>query len=110
MRNVGKMIDLKREDEAEKVKAPDPLEYPPGMCISLDETSLKKLNLDKTPEKGDLLHFFAMARVEEVHDGRFGTHIALQITHLALESEDAENEAAAKKMRRYGDDDDAGED
>lgn len=93
---MAKMVDLKR-DAAEEPKH-DPLEYPPGACICLDEEMLDKLDLDKLPAKGDELSFSARARVEEVHDGRFGTHIAMQITHIGLDGDDEGD----RKSKRYG--------
>ncbi len=68
--------------------------YPYGLCISLDDDQLKKLDLEK-PETGDMIHLFAMARVtsvseREMADGSKCCHVELQITHLGLEDEDQE--------------------
>ena len=123
MRKIGKFVDMKREPDK---TAPDavtvpwqPEPSPAGLCICLSDEELKKLDLDDKPEVGDVIHLFALARVTHASSTeRFGSEkesrVELQITHLALESEDAENEAAdaapKKARRRYmGDGDEAGE-
>jgi hypothetical protein len=75
--------------------------YPYGLCVSLDEETLKKMKLDgDLPDVGEMIHFCAMAKVtsasmseREGTDGAKETcrRVELQITHLGLESEDAEN-------------------
>ena len=121
MKNVGKMIDLKRDKSEGKPpevtaashEGPD---YPYGLCLSLDHETLKKLNLSDEAEVGDTLHLFALAKVTASHKteteaGGKRAHIELQITHIALEDEDGENKSADKKMSgRYGADVDEGED
>jgi hypothetical protein len=69
--------------------------YPYGLCISLTEKELAKLDLDDDASVGDTIHIFALAKVTSVskHQGQQGaasTRIELQITHIALEDEDTE--------------------
>jgi len=68
--------------------------YPYGLCISLTDQELSKLKLD-VPDAGDMIHLFAMAKVTSVSqrdeaDGTKCSRVELQITHLGLENEDAE--------------------
>lgn len=100
--------------------------YPYGLCISLDETTMAKLKLDvdDLPEVGECIHLCGMAKVTSVsqnettsEDGtaRKCCRVELQITNLATESENEENdefEAAetktkARRSRMYGDSADA---
>jgi hypothetical protein len=111
VRNVGKMVHLAREEKSEpEGPAPEPMKYdgpkyPYGLSISLDTETLDKLGLGAeadTADVGDTLHLFALARVtakrsEERESGKANRHVELQITHIALESEDDENEDEAKK-------------
>jgi major coat protein len=109
-------IEAKIGDQAPKVPV-----YHWGLCIRLDDDSLKKLGMeDELPEVGDMIHLFAMAkatsvRQEEVEDSATGekrkcTCIELQITHLATEDEDqgsaaiedSEAKASARRGRFYG--------
>lgn len=70
--------------------------YPYGLCISLGDEQLEKLNLDKDCEPGDFIHIFAMAKVTSVSKNDTGegekTRIELQITHMGIEDEGKENE------------------
>lgn len=110
MRKIGKMIDM--ADTAEKPEtaevAPMSPRYPWGLCLRLDEKQLAKLDLDADCEVGDMIHLFAMAKVTSVSSsdregGEPSHNIELQITHLALEDEDDENEMSddERSERRY---------
>lgn len=90
--------------------------YPPGCCIYLDDSTLKKLDLDAADvERGDTLHAFILAKVERISDGPEGQCIHMQITDMGIEDEDRENEAAERDepnrraKKRYGADEDEGE-
>lgn len=105
MRNVGKMVDM--QAEAEKPEpAPSPLGerrwY--GGCISLGKEQLERLDLEADCDVGDTLHGFFMARVtaKSDHEG-MGPRVELEITHLAVEDEDAENQMSddERAERRY---------
>jgi hypothetical protein len=84
--------------------------YPYGLCINLDDDCLEKLDLDDECEVGDMIHLCAMARVTScsANETEGGTkhRIELQITALAVEDEDDENEAKRehKMTKRYGGD------
>lgn len=93
--------------------------YPYGLCIRLEDDTLEKLGLgNEMPSVGDMIHLCAMAKVtsvseNEMEDGNGGKKsrrcIELQITHLATESEDDENDVAmerqkARQGRFYGGD------
>jgi hypothetical protein len=85
--------------------------YPYGLCINLDEETIKKLKLDTDDcEVGSTIHICCMATVTDfgqrkMNDG-VNRRIELQITDLALENEDEENAPAFsnhKRMKqRYG--------
>lgn len=70
--------------------------YPYGLCISLTEKELEKLNLESDAQVGDLIHLHAMAKVTSVsqNDTSKGLtcRVELQITALAAEDESEENE------------------
>ena len=98
------MMDMARSerDLGEMPDAPMPASklmdrYPCGLTLSLGDDELEKLDLDKNPQVGDMIHLFAMARVvscsqHEKGDGSKCCNVTLQITHLGLEDEDQESE------------------
>ena len=123
------MVDMAKTPEEVKKDAPAAVTlgdtppkvpvYPWGLCLSLDEDSLSKLKLDgEMPSVGEMIHLCAMAKVtsvseNEMEDGNGGKktcrRVELQITHLATENEDDENEEAmqrqkARQGRFYGPD------
>lgn len=118
-----KMIDMAKSPSDVKkelksypsVAAPDMSvpSYPYGLCLSLGEDELDKLEIEGDCSVGDIIHLCALARVtscsESETEGPGGEkkrsrRIELQVTHLATENEDAENSAAARAEKRYGDD------
>lgn len=88
--------------------------YPYGLCISLDDETLKKLGLsDDMPGVGEMMHFGAIARVtsasqneREKADGskEMCCRIELQITDMGVLSAepDAMEQSAARRKRFYG--------
>lgn len=82
---------------------PQPM-YPYGLCLSFCQDELEKLDLDDDCEPGDTVHLFCLAKVTSVSksDTTEGTktRIEMQITHIAAESEDDENEEADARMPR----------
>jgi hypothetical protein len=98
--------------------------YPYGLCITLDQESLDKLDIEGGCAVGDMIHLCAIARVTSCNESetekKDGTkerkcRIELQITHLATEGEDdelADMDAMRQKKvkRRYGASDAGGED
>lgn len=91
--------------------------YPYGLCLSLDDDTLKKLGLDgELPEVGEVIHFMAMARVTSASENERETtdgatekccRVELQITDMGVASadpaDDEAEEAAARRKRFYGD-------
>lgn len=73
--------------------APD---YPPGLCICLTQDELDKLDLADDCEVGDMLDLRAMAVVTSVSkrqtNGVDECRVELSISHIAVESEDDEDE------------------
>lgn len=75
--------------------------YPYGLCISLCNDELEKLDLDTDDvEPGDMLHLHCLATVTSISKRDTGTgpdeRVELQICFIAAESEDDENEEADK--------------
>lgn len=93
------MVDMRRTPE-EKSDACMPMaygsDYSYGLCISLDDESLKKLEVDfDSIEVGETYHFMAMAKVTAKSRNESATGgprecVEMQITMLSAESEDAE--------------------
>lgn len=107
MKNIGKMIDLKRDPKKEPETAPafEPA-YPYGTCFSLGDEEIEKLGVDlKDIDTGDTLHLFAFAKVTSKTDREeSGKRVELQITHLSVEDEDGENRAESRYGAKDGDD------
>lgn len=97
------MQDMELDDE-EKFDAVTPIptakpEYPWGLRICLTEAEFEKLGLDPADAViGGMVHGHFMAAVTSIsaNDGPDGSccRVELQIQHLAIESEDAENAEA----------------
>ena len=86
------MKDMARTDTPD-YDMPRASDYPYGLCISLADEDVEKLGLeDETPEIGDMIHLFCMAKVTSISVDGNGKRIELQITHMACEDEDEENE------------------
>lgn len=123
MRQFQKMVSMARdaqEVKEEVSKNCGPLSssapvYPYGLCLSLGTDELDKLEITEKPEVGDTIHLFAMAKVTSVSENEsentdgersYNCRIELQITDIAVESEDDENVAMSSDDRakgRYGD-------
>ena len=97
-------VDMAR-DEDEKT-SDEPMmqqpDYPYGLCLCLTQNELDKLDLEDDCEVGDMVHLFCMAKVTSVSkrevNGEPDCRIELQITHIACEDEDDENEDVNQKM------------
>lgn len=118
-----KMVDMARSQsdiKKELANYPSPVSdaatYPYGLCLSLDEEILDKLEIDGDCEVGDMIHLVAMARVtscseseRETADGKktSSCRIELQITSMGVENEstesDGEEERETRAKRRYSD-------
>ena len=107
MAKFHKMVDMTRSPEEkseERMKEilpsaiADVPDVPYGLCISLTETELEKLELECDCEIGDTIHLFALAKVTSVskQDTTAGTKIRVELalTDVCVESEDEENEEA----------------
>ncbi len=100
MAGFRKMVSMERTVE-EKIDASLPTiaavpDVPYGLCISLTEVELEKLELDDDCEVGDMIDLRAMAKVTSVSKTDTGAgpkcRIELCITDLAIEDEDEEDE------------------
>lgn len=92
--------------EALEYSAPSPPRYPYGLGISLCEEELEKLDLtDMELEPGDMIHLHCMATVTSVskNANQDGEHcrVELQITHIAAEDEEEEDEKASGPSKLY---------
>lgn len=93
-----KMVDMRMTtEEKAEFMAPSPPNYPYGLCLSLCQDELEKLDLgDADIEVGDMMHLQVMARVTSVSESDHETsgpacRIELQITHIgSVEDEDTE--------------------
>ena len=94
-----RMVDMARstQEKIEAMDAPVPTaaaDYPYGLCISLDQDDLAKLDLDDDVEAGDMIHLVAFAKVTSVnksdYNGAKTCRVELQIQSLAVEDEAAE--------------------
>ena len=96
MTDMAKTPDEVKEDMDGPMAAPVSVNrYPYGLCLSLDQDDLAKLDMPLDAEVGDMIHVMAFARVtsvskQELADGKCNCRVELQITHLALEDEDQE--------------------
>jgi hypothetical protein len=98
----SKMVDMARTpaekaEEAARMAGPaaaDIRDYPFGLCLSLDQDDLEKLDLDDDCEVGDMIDLRAFARVtsrsENTVNGEKRVRIELQVEQLAIEDEDKE--------------------
>lgn len=99
----SKLVDMRKTpaDKAEEVmemtSAPSPdmiADYPYGLCLCLTHEELEKLDLDTDVEVGDMIDLRAFAKVTSVSKrdvgGQEDIRVELQITNLAVESEDTE--------------------
>lgn len=111
-----------QDDIKSMVSAPSTSVYPYGLCISLTEEELEKLDLDDDCEVGDMISFSAMARVtsrsENEREDAGGKktsccRIELQITAMAVDGQEGapamSDDQRAKSRYANGADDDEGD-
>lgn len=109
---VPKFIDLARtpqeieEDISAPVVSQQPL-YPYGLRICLGQDELEKLGMlgEEMPEVSDVVHGHFLATVTSVsknvlEDGSQNNRIEMQITMLAAEDEDEENQEVEQALNR----------
>lgn len=102
------MADMRMDqEEMAEMMSPSPPLYPYGLCISLCEDELEKLGISVDDvEPGQIIHLHAMAKVtsksktEDSNEAH--SRVELQITNLAVESEDDENEMYGMRPSRKG--------
>jgi hypothetical protein len=95
-------LELDDEDQFDAMPMPvtmDKPKYPYGTRISLSEKEIAKLDCDPAEfVKDGIIHIHGLCRITNVSqtDGEMGKtcRVELQIEDMAIESEDAENEAA----------------
>ncbi len=88
--------DEDKLDAAGPFPLPDKPDYPYGLQICLTHREFEKLGLDPAEAfVGGICHLHALARITSVsaNDGASGSscRVEMQITDLAIESEDEEN-------------------
>jgi hypothetical protein len=103
---IPAMVDmaLDAKEKAEMAAPPAP-NYPYGLCISLCQDELDKLNINKEDLNiGDILHLHCLAKVTSMscsdNEGGSTCRVELQITNIAAESEDEENEQFQSPEKR----------
>ena len=112
MSKFSSMVDMAKDtEEVRDEVAPSVSVYPYGLCLAFDDDIMEKLGITEMPDVGDMIHIAAMAKVTSVSDRENectdGTtkrcrRVELQITHLATENEDDENdEGEARRSRFY---------
>ena len=94
-----KFVDMRLTTE-EKIENsyPQPIsqmnDYPSGLCISLDEHVMDRLDLSDDVEVGDMIDLRMLGRVTCVNktqaDGKSKCRVEIQGEQIALENEDTE--------------------
>jgi len=69
-------------------------EHPPGLCITLTQRELEKLDLEEPENTGDVIHMNVMARVKRITKDNGSCTVECQITDvMVLENESTEGDA-----------------
>jgi hypothetical protein len=102
MKNMKRDINDKNIQEAAGLAQPN--EYPVGLQIHLDHSSLEKLGVKDLPKMGETLNLSAHAKVHAVghNESMHGKnrHVSLQITHMELGSKATSTEEKASILFR----------
>jgi len=85
-------MEMSKEEAKEYNNGPSPEEapkYPWGLCIQLNDESLKKLGVDKLPQAGTEVTIIAKAQVSRVSEnqtqgGESEASMELQITDMTM--------------------------
>lgn len=111
MKVMSDMVDMaKTPEELEERATPpgaalDQPIYPYGLSICLCKDEIEKLGLEDEMEVGDMVHLHCLAKVTGVskNETTSGSNlrVELQITHIAAEGEDEENEEAEEEIDNY---------
>lgn len=93
-----KFVDMAHtpKEQKEELSPAAPSIYPYGLCLCLGQDELEKLDLEEGFSIGDLIDMRCLAKVTSVSmsensDGVY-KRVELQITHMAVENEDEEDE------------------
>lgn len=119
MRVLPKFVSMERTpEEVQEGMTPSftaANKFPYGLCIRLSQEELDKLDLDTNVDTGDMIHLHALGKVTSVSkrdtEGGQECCVEIQLTDIALEEEDHENEEAdaetaeAKIGKRYDQED-----
>lgn len=104
---LDKLVDMRlsAEDKTQEAMPFDHREYPYGLCLSLTEKELEKLDVPADEFKiGDVVDLRALAKVTSVseHESEHGKccRVELQVIMLGAEDEDAEPAPEPKRKRR----------
>jgi hypothetical protein len=92
-----KNLQISEEDRAKQVQPANPAlpQYPYGLCLNLDEMTLKKLGVTELPEIGKSLIIKAKVEVTarseyESKEGGESRSLALQITDMEIQGKKRE--------------------
>lgn len=102
MAKIPAMVSMEMDQtEKEEYKTPSTPNYPYGLCISLCQDELEKLNLDDEDlQVGDMIHLHSLAKVTSVsyYDSENGSHkrVELVLAYISAEDEEKEDEEAEK--------------
>ncbi len=108
MEHIPHMVDMAMKPvEIENVKpingadTPMPPMYPYGLCLSLNDETLDKLNMEDNCSVGDQVHFHCLAKVTSTTENEgSGKRIELQVIAMSAEGEEDE-EQEEKKLAPY---------
>ena len=110
----SKLVDMKytaaeKKEESKEMSAPvgsNMPDYPWGLCLDLNDESLKKLGISTLPEVGDEYHLIGVAKVTRLSSSASETYsedsMSLQICFLQLVHEDEkpdEKESASEENK-----------
>jgi len=112
----NKLVDMALTAEEKEARASsytpcgvEEQDYPYGLSICLDETSLAKLGLDADCSIDDLIHLNVMAKVTGVNKNSSASgekaNVNLQIIFMGLENEsheDVEEESDEPDLKKNG--------
>lgn len=110
MEKIPAMVSMARDKEEKEKDLPcigDAPDYPYGLCISLCQDELERLDFEAGDfNPGDIVHLHCLAMVTSVSESATTTsdptcRVELQITNISAESEDEENaEVESKGSKR----------
>lgn len=96
-----------RDEYQDTVMAKQPL-YPYGLCIQLDDETIKKLGITKLPEIDEVIEFCCKAQVVSLHSRKESndedeSSVCLQITDMEIVQEDESDDPDRMARKLYGD-------